>query len=211
LLDGALGRSHHASPAIADGVILATGAALGGAMEDVLRKTRERLALLGIAPADAALCQLCEPVFNAGAVGLWDSQDQPIQLAQMATLNAANTLLQHLPNDVKTIALSGAVGRSLWLALLSLGRSHPGLIVVVNDGTRLFVQASDLDLFTRLGARLYAYRAIRVIGLTVNPYSPTSASFDARAFLSAARQALPHYDVSDVMLEPTLKQQKEMA
>ena len=30
LLDGALGRSHHASPAIAEGVILSTGAAIGG-------------------------------------------------------------------------------------------------------------------------------------------------------------------------------------
>ena len=45
-LDGALGRSHHASPALADGVILATGAALGGGMQDVLRKTQERLEVL---------------------------------------------------------------------------------------------------------------------------------------------------------------------
>jgi len=211
LLDGALGRSHHASPAIADGVILATGAALGGAMEDVLRKTRERLALLGIAPADAALCQLCEPVLSAGAVGLWDSQAKPLLAAQIPTLNAANTLLQHLHEDVKTIALSGALGRSVWQALLVLARSKLGLTVVVNDGTRLFVQASDLELFTRLGARLYAYRAIRVIGLTVNPYSPTSTGFNAQAFLAAAQQALPHYDVSDVMLEATIKQHKEMA
>ncbi|MCX7173980.1 MAG: hypothetical protein NT159_08650, partial [Proteobacteria bacterium] len=48
ILDGALGRSQHASPAIAEGVILATGAAVGGGIQDVIRKTRNRLALLAI-------------------------------------------------------------------------------------------------------------------------------------------------------------------
>ena len=61
LLDGALGRSHHASPAIADGVVLATGAAIGGGVQDVLRKTRDRLAILGVAQADAALAAQVAP------------------------------------------------------------------------------------------------------------------------------------------------------
>jgi hypothetical protein len=180
-------------------------------MDDVIRKTRERLALLGIASADAALCQLCEPVLSAGAVGLWDSQAKPLLAAQIPTLNAANTLMQYAQADVKTIALSGAIGRSVWQALLALAHSQPGLTVVVNDGTRLFVQASDLGALSRLGAHLYAYRGIQMIGITVNPFSPTSAAFDAQVFLAATRHALPQFSVTDVMLEETMKQEKEMA
>ena len=201
LLDGALGRSHHASPAIADGVILATGAAIGGGMADVMRKTRDRLAILGIAQADAAVRQLCAPVFATGGVGLWDRQGKPLFLAHIPTLNGAPALMQHAQADIKTIAVSGAVGRSLWRALLTLASSKPGLTVVVNDGTKLFVEAADLLALRGLGARLLADRGIHLIGITLNPFSPLGGSFSAHEFLLAARQAFGDYCVSDVLLE----------
>ena len=201
ILDGALGRSHHASPAIANGVILATGAAIGGGMADVIRKTRDRLAILGIAQADDAVRTLCEPVFAAGGVGLWDSQGQALFMANISTLNSAVALMKHAQSAIKTIAVSGAVGRSLWGALLALAGSKPGLAVVVNDGTKLFVQASDLQAFTKLGAQLLAYRGIHMTGITLNPFSPLGGSFDAHEFLSTARQAFPNHGISDVMLD----------
>ncbi|ABD71588.1 conserved hypothetical protein [Rhodoferax ferrireducens T118] len=207
LLDGALGRSHHASPAIADAVILATGAAIGGGMADVMRKTRDRLAILGIAQADAAVRQLCDPVFATGGVGVWDSQGKPLFLANIPTLNGAPALMQYAQADIKTIAVSGAVGRSLWRALLTLASSKPGLSVVVNDGTKLFVEAADLAAMRGLGARLLAYRGIHMIGITLNPFSPLGGSFIAHEFLLAARQAFGDYSVSDVLLEQQAKDQ----
>ncbi len=200
-LDGALGRSHHASPAIANGVILATGAAIGGGIQDVIRKTRDRLAILGIAQAPDATRSLCEPVFTEGGVGLWNGAGENLMRAQIATLNAAEALLTHAKSDVATIALSGAVGRSLWRALRALATERPGLTVVVADGTKLFVEATELMQFRQLGAHILAYRGINLTGITLNPYSPMGGSFDAQAFLSAARLSFGDYGVSDVMLE----------
>jgi len=201
LLDGALGRSHHASPAIADGVILATGAAIGGGVADVIRKTRDRLAILGLAQAIDATRALCEPVFASGGVGLWNSRGEPLLLAEIATLNAAQTLLRFADDDVATIAVSGAVGRALWGALGTLAARRSGLVVVVNDGTKLFIDATDLAQLRKLGAQVLAWRAINMIGITLNPFSPLGGSFDAREFLAQARAAFTHYAVSDVMLE----------
>jgi hypothetical protein len=209
LLDGALGRSHHASPAIANGVILATGAAIGGGMGDVLRKTRDRLAILGLAQADEATRTLCQPVFNQGGVGLWDSRGEVLLLAEMATLNAADTLLRYIESDVRTIAVSGAVGRSLWRALGLLAARQPDLRVVVNDGTKLFVEATDLAQLRKLGAQVLAWRGIHLTGITLNPYSPLGGSFNAEEFLLAARAAFTDYGVSDVMLEQATSQMKE--
>jgi hypothetical protein len=203
-LDGALGRSHHASPAVAKGVILATGAALGGGVQDVIRKTRDRLAILGIAQADEALRALCAPAFALGGVGLWNRQGETVFLADIATLNAAPTLLQHLEADIATVAVSGAVGRSLWRALGTLSARHPALTVVVNDGTKLFVEATDLAVFRKPGARVLAYRGIHMTGITLNPFSPMGGSFDAQEFLDAAHAAFPEYGVSDVLLEAPL-------
>ena len=201
LLDGALGRSHHASPAIADGVILATGAAIGGGIGDVIRKTRDRLAILGIAQADEATRVLCELVFAQGGVGLWNGAGESLLLANIATLNAAETLLPYAQSDLTTIALSGAVGRSVWRALSTLATLRPSLTVVVADGTKLFVEATDLVQFAQLGAHILAYRGINLTGITLNPFSPMGGSFDAQEFLGAARLAFAGYGVTDVMLE----------
>jgi hypothetical protein len=201
LLDGALGRSQHASPAIADGVILATGAALGGGIADVLRKTRDRLAILGIARVDDSTHALVAPLFAQGGVALWDRTGKPVFQAEIATINAGAVLLQHRDTDLGTIALSGAVGRSLWRSLTTLAACHPGLTVVVADGTRLFIENSDLLAFSQIGGRLLAWQAIQVAGITLNPYSPMGGSFAADEFLVAARQAFAGYVVSDVLLE----------
>lgn len=207
ILDGALGRSHHASPAVANGVILSTGAAIGGGIQDVIRKTRDRLAILGIAQADEATRSLCEPVFRTGGVGLWNGQGEQLFLQDIATLNASATLLQQVGAGVKTVAASGAVGRSLWRALETLAARQPGLIVVVSDGTKLFVEATDLAAFRKLGGQILAYRGIHMTGITLNPFSPLGGSFDAQEFLNAARIAFADYGVSDVKLEEHAQQQ----
>lgn len=202
-LDGALGRSQHASPALADGVVLATGAALGGGMADVLRKTREKLALLGVPQADAATAARCGGLFDGAGVALWSRAVEPFFRAPIATLNAGAELLAqaqaHAEAGITTVACTGAVGRSLWRTFEALAARHPGLTVVVADGTRLFIDSADLNALARHGANLVALRPIRIAGITLNPFSPLGGHFDAAAFTKAARAAWPQHVVTDVL------------
>ena len=200
ILDGALGRSHHASPAIADGVILATGAAIGGGIPDVIRKTRDRLAILGIAQAPSDLVARCDAVFSSGGVGVWDRNGNVLLKEQIPTLTAASRLIALVDHGVGTIAVSGAVGRSLWRAVQALAEHNAQLTLVVADGTRLFVDQMDLTAFAQQGGTVAAYCGIRISAVTLNPFSPMGGHFEAREFLEAARSALPEYDVSDVVL-----------
>jgi len=94
-----------------------------------------------------------------------------------------------------------AVGRKLWAAFVTIAGRHPGLRVVVADGTRLFVDAPDLAVLAARGAALSAYRAIRLAGLTLNPCSPLGGHFPADEFLHSARHAFPDHPVTDVVLE----------
>lgn len=201
LLDGALGRSHHASPALADGMVLATGAALGGGVHDVIRKTRDRLAILGIPAADTAIVRLCSEVFAKGGVGIWDHAGVAVFRAEMATLNAASTLLGLADRQFGTLAVSGAVGKALWRAIGTLLERHPGLTLVVADGTKLFIEQADVAAFRQRGGKLLAYRRINIVGITLNPFSPLGGHFVAEELLDAARRAFPAYPVTDVMLE----------
>jgi hypothetical protein len=204
VLDGALGRSHHASPAIADGVVLATGAAIGGGIQDVLRKTRDRLAILGIAQVSPALAAQVQPLFNQGGVAIWSRAGQCVFDRRIATLNAAATLLALSIPDMGTVAVSGAVGRSLWQAVTTLLERHPGLTLVVADGTKLFIDATELAILHKKGGHLQALRGIRMAGITLNPFSPMGISFEATEFLDAARSAFPTHVVSDVIFAETL-------
>jgi hypothetical protein len=201
LLDGALGRSHHASPALADGVILATGAVIGGAAADVLRKTQERLALLTLPPAPPPLATRCREVFAEGGVAAWGADGTLLLREGQATLSAAALLHTLSATGVACVALSGAVGQQLWRALLDIAAHSPGLDVVVADGTKLFVGAADLRALAQLGARLNAWRAIHIVGVALNPTSPFDAGFAAAPFLQLARAALPGHAVTDVVLE----------
>lgn len=202
-LDGALARSQHASPALADGVVLATGAALGGDVADVLRKTRERLALLGVSQAEAETARRCAGLFEGSGVALWGPAAELLYQASIATLNAGAALLEQaraLPEGgLAIVACTGAVGRSLWRALESLAARHPGLTVVVADGTRLFIESADLAALSRRGARLVAMRPIRIAGITLNPFSPLGGHLDPATLLSAARAAWPQHVVTDVL------------
>ena len=101
---------------------------------------------------------------------------------------------------IGTIAVSGAVGRRLWSALLALARPRPGLVLVVSDGTRLFVGARDLAAFEREGGVVRALRPIRIAGVALNPFPPFGGGFDAHDFLAQARTALPGHVVCDVLL-----------
>lgn len=210
ILDGALGRSHHASPAIAEGMILATGAAIGGGIQDVLRKTRERLTILGIAQVDEPTRARCAAVFATGGVGLWNARGEQLFHEPIATLNAAPTLLEHLDRDVALIAVSGAVGRTLWQAVMTLAARSERMNLVVADGTKLFVDNRDLLAFNQQGGVLRGMRGIRIAGVTLNPFSPFGGSFAAEEFLDAARRAIPTYAVADVMWEEKIKETGEL-
>ncbi len=198
-LDGALGRSQHATPALADGVVLATGAALGGSIADVLRRTCDRIRLLGIPQADAGVRATCGALFQRGGVALWRPEGDPLFEAAVPSLNAAPLLLEHAQGPVGMLACSGAVGQGLWQAFEVLAERHPGLVLVVADGTRLFVEAADLNRLQARGASLVAMRPIRIAGIALNPFSPQGAAFDAAGFVEAARRALPEHVVADVL------------
>ena len=201
-LDGALGRSQHATPALADGVVLATGAALGGSIADVLRKTRDRIRLLGIPQADAGVRAACGALFMSGGVALWRPEGDLLFEAAVPSLNAAPLLLEHAQGPVGMLACSGAVGQGLWQAFEVLAQRYPGLVLVVADGTRLFVEATDLNRLQARGASLVAMRPIHIAGITLNPFSPLGATFDPASFVEAAARALPEHAVTDVLWPP---------
>lgn len=203
LLDGALGRSHHASPSVADGVVLATGAAMGGGMADVIKKTADRLTLLTLPGVTAEWHARLRSTMQSGGVSLWQHDGACLWQDTIATLNADTVLADRLASTrAGVIAVAGAVGRRLWQVVLDAARTRPDLRLVVQDGTRLFVDAAAIASLRRAGGEVWAWRGIRMLGVTLNPFSPFGGSFEAAAFVHAAQQQWPQWAVTDVMWSP---------
>jgi hypothetical protein len=78
------------------------------------------------------------------------------------------------------------------------------LTLVVADGTKLFIDATELGIFSKKGGHLLALRGIRMAGITLNPFSPFGGSFDAPEFFAAACKAFPSHVVTDVLFEKPL-------
>lgn len=201
LLDGALGRSHHASPALAEAVVVCTGAAVGPGMQDVIRKTRDRLEVLSVQQAEEETASRVSKLFQEGGVGAWDMENQLVFREQIASLNASGALLQLINLGVGTVAVTGAVASSLWKAVVALQKKTPTLTLVIADATRLFIEADQLRNFQSKGGRVRSMRGIRIAGITVNPFSPFGSGFDAKDFLLTAKKSFPGYVVTDVLLE----------
>lgn len=204
-LDGALGRSHHASPALADGVILATGAALGGGSRDVLRKTKERLDVLMIPQVENSWDQMIREALKKSPVAVWDQNGKMIPLQVKATLTAGKKLME-IKTPMRTLALAGAVGHLVWEGILHIAKHSPGLSVVIADGTRLFIEQKEIDQLESLGAKLKAVDFIQVLGVSLNPTTPFGKGYDPKEFEEEARSYLKFSPVVDVILHKNTKE-----
>ncbi len=191
LVDGALDRAAAAAPTVADGLILAAGAALSSSPERVLAQTRVRLEQLTVPRvADGFLGR-----GTKGAVTLWLADDSLEDSGYPSALGHEQEIALGMAGRAKGLVLQGALTDGLISALVE--RLRGPVAVVVQDGTRIFVSPHAWKNFLRQGGRVEAIRPITLLAVTLNPWSPGGWEFDAAEFLTLGRSALGNVPVFD--------------
>lgn len=200
LVDGSLDRLASAAPGVTDAAVIATGAALGSAVEDVARQTGLALDVLRIPGLEpGGLRERAERCLPAAAVTLLEGDgltDRPLAMATAA--GAAVAILAQISPQTRAIVLGGALPAGL-IQALSLRPDICGqLSVIVRDATRVFPEPLDWRRFRRLGGSVRVLFPLDVRAVTCNPWSPTGPALDAAALHQAvadvARPA-PTFDV----------------
>lgn len=218
LIDGSLDRLAAAAPGVADGVVLACGAAAGASIEDVVRAAQVRATLLKlpvfshpeagplarafISEVHAAIAR-GETVPTLAAIEVEGRPEEPRfrlrPLAATTALGQASTVVRAL-GLARILVIAGALPASL-LARLNL---EPALTkhlhIIVADGTRVQPDLMAWRKFHRLGGRVWAAAPIRLLGLTSNPWRPNGPAFAADALLTALHEAVPGVPVCDLQL-----------
>lgn len=105
---------------------------------------------------------------------------------------------------VRAVYVSGAVTDALLKPVLTAGKRFEGLILSVEDGSKLLIRRGTYDKLALCGISLAVARATRVAAITVNPFSAYGFNFDKDELLSRmqARVNVPVLNVlEDVRVE----------
>jgi hypothetical protein len=191
LIDGAIDRRAASSPAVADGLVMATGAILGKDIEDVIVATSDAVDLVRL------------PLARDG--NHHDDGDQRIALQRRLVLNGdpaeIAALLREHPR-AHTFLVEGALSERFLDGMIGARSERAGreLRIIVGDPTRVFLSRRGPRWFERQGVSIEVLRTIELKAITVNPLAPQSHRFDSlmlRELLEAAVADVPVLDVLD--------------
>lgn len=189
LVDGALFRMSSASPAVADALVLATGAALTINFSELVKKTLHAVNIINLPVS------LERESFVNCDDGLWIVTEQ----AEVVKLNS-QTALSIDKNDLKEIAvartlyISGAVTDSLLKHLLKQKKIPE---IVVRDFAKIFVSVENFERLRARGVGVSVLNSSRLLAVTVNPWSPSGYTLDSERIVAelSDRIAVPVFDV----------------
>ncbi|MGA8363861.1 MAG: hypothetical protein WB709_05010, partial [Solirubrobacteraceae bacterium] len=194
LIDGAIDRRAASSPAVADGLVMATGAILGEDIDDVVARTSDAVDLVRL-PAVAER--------DEQRPGASDSE-QSITLERRLVLNAEPpeiaVLLRGHP-DVSSFVIEGALGERFLEGLLTARRERAkrALKLIVGDPTKVFLSRHGPRWYQRQGLSIEVLRSIELKAITVNPLAPQSHHFDSHMLCELIATAVPDVPVLDVL------------
>lgn len=199
IIDGALDRVSLASPTVADGIILSTGAVVDRNIEKVILKTLHRVHLLQIEQINDEALEMAKNLIDFGEVAIIQMDGSVKQLGIRTALRAGDKILSNLDENSKYLVLPGSLMGTLIKRIVSSYRDYKNLIIVVQDGTKIFIDHKDYLHFLRRGVDIRVVSKVEIIGITVNPYSPKGYYFDSDDFVREFKAYISDTPIIDVM------------
>lgn len=195
LIDGALSRLSPASPAVAESLVLATGASVASSVAEVVRYTRHVCSLMRLPNADSELANKLD-VLERGVWGV-DSEGNVHDL-MIPSAFMLDKCREKVFEYGTTLFCSGAVSDKL-LQFLSSQRQICDTTLIMRDFTRMFATPATLSDYRRRGGRLMVLRGNRLLAVCVNPVSPKGYRLDSDRLCSSIAEVVdePVYNLMD--------------
>lgn len=197
LVDGSINRRAAASPAVANGLVIATGAVLDNDAEQVARRTREAVDLVRIpVVSDAALREVAAATVNGAVV---DGAGRAAAIDPRILLGGSSATVSAFfrPHSaMRYVVVRGSLCESFIDGVLHADRPDE-VTVVVEDCTRVFLNRFDVSWYARRGVQIAALRATRLCAIVVNPVAP--GEYQLPELIRQVRAAVPGVPVFDVL------------
>jgi hypothetical protein len=201
LIDGAIDRRAASSPAVADALVISTGAVLSHDPGEVVERTRDavELARLPALDPDPALALRVQRLAGRSALlHAGGEQELPARFALTADEASIAAMLEAAP-EAELLHLAGAVPAPFLTDLArTLRRRSRELVLVAGDPTHVFLAEHGPEWFAAHGLTLRVLRPIAVRALTVNPLAPQSHELDSARLCEQLEGAIGGVPVLDV-------------
>jgi hypothetical protein len=200
LVDGSIDRRAGASPRLADGVVMSTGAVLSADIDQLVRRTKAAVELL-------TLAAVADPDLYARAAALRTSAlvpeaGGPIPLESSIVHDRVEEIVPLLRarGDVRAVIVRGALCEPLLDQLGRVRRTAP-LTVIADDATRVFLQRGTCARYRARGIELAVLQPIPLLAVTTNPVAPLRHRFGPHELRARIADELPGVPVLDVLAE----------
>ncbi len=203
IVDGAINRIGTASPAITDACIVCTGASVASLPETVARCTTNIIKILNTPPtrwheayrANRAHLSILVPQ-EENRIYSYTGLAEPVHEAEW--------IIKQMSRYANTIymmrgALTAEFARE-FCSRKTQQTSGDQAECVIEDPTKIFCRASMLQQLAARGLHIRVARPVRVLAITVNPYTPSYTCTSAE-LLEALHKELPeqHPPLIDVV------------
>jgi hypothetical protein len=188
LIDGAIDRRAASSPAVADGLVVATGAVLARTIDEVVAAT--------VQAVDVIRLQRASGPHEAGDDGVLVVPRELVLGGEPPQIAA---LLREHPR-ADTLRIDGALGEGFLDGLLAARNERAGRVleVVIADPTHAFLARRGPKWYAKAGLPIAVLHTIALKAITVNPVAPMSHSFDSAQLCELVAGAVGDVPVVDV-------------
>lgn len=195
IVDGALSRKSPASPAITDGLILSTGAAIAPDLNTVVSKTKFVYQMTQLPEYETDERERMMQ-FDSGIYAVGEDTLHRLPVASpLLFAQYKDKLFSH----GNTLFISGIVTDNM-LDFFRMQPNAKDIVLVVKDFTKIFVTPFVLHGFLQKGGRLMVLKRPNLLAICINPTSPSGFKLDSDQFRDALRAVIdvPVYDVKRI-------------
>jgi hypothetical protein len=196
-IDGALSRKTQASPAVSEATILSTGAILSPDIEKTIDETVFTVKLLTIEKeSDREIIVKASKILENSNLGFIYEGGEYKTVEVLTAIDASKEIVENL-NGAKYVVIRGVITDKLLNDIMNSTDKYRGVVFLAEDGTKFFITEETFLKFKKSGGILRVIYPINLVGVAVNPVSPTGYRYDRKEFLNRLmeRLNLPVFDV----------------
>ena len=193
IVDGALSRKSHASPAITDGLILSTGAAIAPDLNTIVKKTAELHDLMQLPEYETEYAEDLMQIEN----GIFALTDDGYHSLNIPSSLLSEKYKAELFSHGNKLFISGIL-TDMMLNFLRMQPEVKDSVVIVKDFTKIFVTPMNLKLFLSKGGNLRVLKRPNLLAVTVNPVAPSGFTIPSEILVKAMKGVFD-VEVIDVM------------
>ncbi len=193
IVDGALSRLSLASPAVTEGMVLATGAAYSANIPELVRKTKYVVDLINLPEVEPELKRKLDFVESGIFAVDAESNLHDLNVQSVFMLEKAKDKIFSYGNR---LFVAGATSNNLF-EFLRMQKNVNNIELIVKDFTKIFATPDVYYSFVKKGGKVRVATKTKLAAVCINPTSPQGYRLSSDELKAAMQDALqmPVYDV----------------